>query len=287
MHDALLMRRFDCFGDLFRDRERFFQRDRTLLNALSQRGPFHQLHHQVIPANVVELADVGMIQRGHGAHFARKAIGEALLGDFDGDVAAHARIVGAVDLSHAAGADRRKHLIRAEPRSNSQCHKLWGHYTLRKNEKPEAKKLGSQARQRSREAPDRDVSLLVPRCAARSPTSHLDTEMYHVMEQVAKVIYPGTAVLPSMSTGASDGAQLGTKGIQSYGIGPAAPEEDALNYPAHGDAEPLAESSLYPFVRYVWEVATEIACIRGRGLDSSLPSLRIRLSDSRLGAPTA
>jgi len=41
-------------------------------------------------------------------------------------------------------------------------------------------------------------------------------------------------------------AQLRAKGIQSYGVGPASTEADALNYPAHGDVEALAESSLYP-----------------------------------------
>ena len=54
-------------------------------------------------------------------------------------------------------------------------------------------------------------------------------------------------------------AQLRAKGIQSYGIGPASTEADAINYPAHGDVERLAESSLYPFVQYVWNVVTEVA----------------------------
>jgi len=99
----------------------------------------------------------------------------------------------------------------------------------------------------------------IPPVRPPSPASRLDTEMYRAMERVAKTIYPGAAVMPSMSTGASDQAQLRAKGIQSYGIGPASTEEDALNYPAHGDVERLAEASLYPFVRYVWEVVTEVA----------------------------
>jgi acetylornithine deacetylase/succinyl-diaminopimelate desuccinylase-like protein len=99
----------------------------------------------------------------------------------------------------------------------------------------------------------------IPRTRPPSPASRIDTEMYRVMERVANTIYPGSAVLPSMSTGASDQAQLRAKGIQSYGIGPAATESDSLNYPAHGDVERLAESSLYPFVQYVWTVVTEIA----------------------------
>ena len=99
----------------------------------------------------------------------------------------------------------------------------------------------------------------IPQTRPPSPASRIDTEMYKVMERVAKTIYPAAAVLPSMSTGASDQAQLRAKGIQSYGIGPAATESDALNYPSHGDVERLAESSLYPFVQYVWTVVTEIA----------------------------
>jgi hypothetical protein len=72
-------------------------------------------------------------------------------------------------------------------------------------------------------------------------------------------MYPGVAVLPAMSTGASDQAQLRAKGIHSYGIGPGATDADALNYPAHGDVERLAETSLYPFVEYVWNVVVEVA----------------------------
>ena len=102
----------------------------------------------------------------------------------------------------------------------------------------------------------------IPQARPRSPASRLDTEMYRVMEKVAGTMYPGAAVLPSMSTGASDQAQLRAKGIQSYGIGPASTESDALDYPAHGDVERLAESSLYPFVQYVWNVVTEIAAHR-------------------------
>ena len=99
----------------------------------------------------------------------------------------------------------------------------------------------------------------VPQTRPASPASRLGTEMYQAMERVAKAIYPGATVIPSMSTGASDMAQLRAKGIQSYGIGPASTEADAINYPAHGDVERLAESSLYPFVQYVWNVVTEVA----------------------------
>jgi len=99
----------------------------------------------------------------------------------------------------------------------------------------------------------------IPQSRPPSPASRLDTEMYRVMERVAQTVYPGATVLPSMSTGASDQAQLRAKGMQSYGIGPASTEDDDVNYGAHGDVERLAESSLYPFVQYVWEIVTQIA----------------------------
>jgi acetylornithine deacetylase/succinyl-diaminopimelate desuccinylase-like protein len=99
----------------------------------------------------------------------------------------------------------------------------------------------------------------IPPTRPPSPASRIDTEMYRVLEQVSRRMYPSATVMPGMSTGASDQAQLRAKGIQSYGIGPASTEDDALNYPAHGDVERLAESSLYPFVEYVWNVVTEVA----------------------------
>jgi acetylornithine deacetylase/succinyl-diaminopimelate desuccinylase-like protein len=105
---------------------------------------------------------------------------------------------------------------------------------------------------------------IVPLPATRppSPATRLDTEMYHVLEQVSKRMYPGVTVLPSMSTGSSDMAQLRAKGQQSYGLGPAGTREDFVSFGAHSDVERLAESSIYPYVEFVWNVATEIAASR-------------------------
>ena len=83
--------------------------------------------------------------------------------------------------------------------------------------------------------------------------------MYRVLEQVSLRNVPGSTVLPSMSTGASDQAQLRAKGIQSYGIGAAATIEDRTNFGAHSDVERLLESSLYKFVEFTWSAVTEVA----------------------------
>jgi len=99
----------------------------------------------------------------------------------------------------------------------------------------------------------------IPATRPEAPPSQLDTEMYRVLEQVTRKMYPGSVVLPAMSTGASDMAQLRAKGIQSYGIGPAVTEEDRLQYGAHSDVERLLESSLYRFVEFTWNAVSEVA----------------------------
>jgi acetylornithine deacetylase/succinyl-diaminopimelate desuccinylase-like protein len=102
---------------------------------------------------------------------------------------------------------------------------------------------------------------IVPLPATRpfSPVSRLDTEMYQALERISKRMYPGVTVLPSMSTGASDKAQLRAKGIQSYGIGPPNTRADSTNFGAHSDVERLPEASIYPFVEFVWSAVTEVA----------------------------
>jgi acetylornithine deacetylase/succinyl-diaminopimelate desuccinylase-like protein len=91
-----------------------------------------------------------------------------------------------------------------------------------------------------------------------SPASSLNTEAYRALERVSKLMYPGAVVMPTMSTGSSDMAQLRAKGISSYGIGPASTEADRTNFGAHSDVERLAESSLYPFVEFTWDVVMAV-----------------------------
>jgi len=99
----------------------------------------------------------------------------------------------------------------------------------------------------------------IPATRPASPASRLDTEMYRILERTAQKMYPNVTVLPSMSTGASDMAQLRAKGIQSYGLGPATTPEDRTNFGAHSDVERMPEASVYKFVEFVWTAVTEVA----------------------------
>ncbi len=89
--------------------------------------------------------------------------------------------------------------------------------------------------------------------------SRLDSEMYRALERVSERMFPGAAVLPTMSTGATDMAQLRAKGIAAYGIGPASTESDTINYGAHSDVERLLEASLYGFVEFTWSAVLDVA----------------------------
>jgi acetylornithine deacetylase/succinyl-diaminopimelate desuccinylase-like protein len=98
----------------------------------------------------------------------------------------------------------------------------------------------------------------LPATRPHSPASRLNTDMYRILEQVSHRMYPGSTVLPTMSTGASDMAQLRAKGIDSYGIGPSASAGEA-NYGAHSDVERLYEPTIYKFVEFTWNAVVQAA----------------------------
>jgi len=96
-----------------------------------------------------------------------------------------------------------------------------------------------------------------------APPSEIDNEMFQTLERVAKEMYPHSAVLPIMSTGATDMAQVRAKGMQAYGIGPArSVEEINSGFGAHGDNERISEDAFVGFVRYMWNVVIEVAAAR-------------------------
>ena len=63
-----------------------------------------------------------------------------------------------------------------------------------------------------------------------------------------------------MGTGATDMAQVRSKGIQCYGIGPAIDSEDAARgFGAHSDQERILESELHRFVHFQYDVVMDSA----------------------------
>jgi acetylornithine deacetylase/succinyl-diaminopimelate desuccinylase-like protein len=94
------------------------------------------------------------------------------------------------------------------------------------------------------------------------PEARLDSEAFKALEAAATRIY-NAPTLPTMSTGATDMAQLRSRGMQCFGIGPATDMEDGpKGFGAHSDQERLLESELHRFVRFNWDVVTSLARAR-------------------------
>jgi len=101
-----------------------------------------------------------------------------------------------------------------------------------------------------------------PRDVRPGGTSRLDTEVFTTLEAAVRRHY-NAPTLPIMSTGATDMAYLRAKGVQCYGIGPAVDAEDApKGFGSHSDQERILESELYRFVRFTWDVVTELVARR-------------------------
>jgi len=89
--------------------------------------------------------------------------------------------------------------------------------------------------------------------------ARLDSEAFRVIDEAISRNYD-TVSIPMMGTSASDMSQIRAKGGQCYGIGPAADFEDApKGFGAHSDQERILESELHRFVRFSWDVVTQLA----------------------------
>jgi acetylornithine deacetylase/succinyl-diaminopimelate desuccinylase-like protein len=90
-------------------------------------------------------------------------------------------------------------------------------------------------------------------------SSRLDTDAFRVVEAAVTKHY-ATTTLPTMSTGATDMAFLRARGVQCYGVGPAVDVEDGpKGYGAHSDQERILESELHRFMRFYWDIVTNLA----------------------------
>jgi len=92
-----------------------------------------------------------------------------------------------------------------------------------------------------------------------NPEPRLDNDVFKALEAAATRVY-NVITLPTMSTGATDMAQLRARGVQCYGIGSATDFEDPpKGFGAHSDQERILESELHRFVRFNWDVITNVA----------------------------
>ena len=115
MNDALAVRRVQRVGHFGREVEQQLVLHRTPADAMLQRHPVEKLHHHedaaVFFANVVNGADVGMIQRRSRARLAAESLQRSRIArhivrqKLERDKAPQPRVLGLVDDTHAAAAE--------------------------------------------------------------------------------------------------------------------------------------------------------------------------------------
>ena len=134
MDDALPVCRLKGVRDLDAEAEYLCERQRSTFETCRQRLTFEQFEHEVLgvvlAADVVQAADVRVIERGDRLGLALEAGAELRVGrqlrreHLHRDLAVKARITGLIHLAHASGPDQRENLVGAKPCTGLQGHVL-------------------------------------------------------------------------------------------------------------------------------------------------------------------
>jgi hypothetical protein len=115
--NALLVGRGEAVGELHRQGDGLVKGEGARLEPLAEILALDQLHHQeavlTVLLEAVDTGDVGVLQRCQGSRFALESGDSFGVGtdvfreDLDRDLTIELGVVGSVDLTHAAAAERR------------------------------------------------------------------------------------------------------------------------------------------------------------------------------------
>ena len=87
--------------------------------------------------------------------------------------------------------------------------------------------------------------------------SPLSEEIMAAVETVTEAMWPGVIVMPTMSTGATDGARMRRAGIPTYGTSGLFVDRNDMRI--HGQDERLLKESLYGGYEFLYSVAKELS----------------------------
>lgn len=91
-----------------------------------------------------------------------------------------------------------------------------------------------------------------------APPSSIDSAFYKTIEAVAEKSFPGVVVLPFMSAGATDSAQLRARRVEAYGLLPfPLTEEDVTRM--HADDERIPLAAFRKGVEFVYDIVRTFA----------------------------
>jgi len=90
-----------------------------------------------------------------------------------------------------------------------------------------------------------------------SPASPLSPELMLTVERLSEEFWPGVPVIPTMSTGATDGAYLRSAGIPTYGHSGLA--SDIIDIRVHGKDERILIKSFYDGEEYLYRLVKDLS----------------------------
>lgn len=90
-----------------------------------------------------------------------------------------------------------------------------------------------------------------------SDPSPLTEEVLGAVESVTEQLWPGVTVIPTMSTGATDGAKMRNAGIPTYGVSGLFVDRNDMRI--HGQDERLLKESFYGGYEFLYRLAKELS----------------------------
>ena len=104
---------------------------------------------------------------------------------------------------------------------------------------------------------DDQVSIAVAGEAVRAPGSPMRPDILRAMNHVTDSLWPGLPIVPSQSTGATDGKYLRAAGIPTYGVQGFALDRDDTRM--HGKDERMPVKSFYEGQTFLYELVKDLA----------------------------
>jgi len=104
---------------------------------------------------------------------------------------------------------------------------------------------------------DDQVKVSVSEQEENSPASPLRPELVRAVSRLTDTMWPGVVVLPTLSTGATDGRMLRAAGIPTYGVQGLFGERDDNR--AHGRDERMMVTSYYEGQTFLYELVKTLA----------------------------
>jgi acetylornithine deacetylase/succinyl-diaminopimelate desuccinylase-like protein len=104
---------------------------------------------------------------------------------------------------------------------------------------------------------DDQISVSPVRDANPNPASPLNPEVLRAVEMLTAEFWPGTPVIPTMSTGASDGLFLRNAGIPTYGVDGFG--TDLFDVRAHGKDERMPVKSFFEGVEFSYRLVKALS----------------------------